>query len=164
MTISFEKANELLRYDPLTGHLWWKIRASGRKMYRPAGCLCAFSGYTLIRIDKVLYRAHRLVWLIIYGVFPEKDLDHANGLRSDNRLENLRECNLEQNSQNSGRRSDTTSGVRGVCFDNTSGHYRAYLTAYGVRKLDELFPTFEDACAARKLAEKEHYGDFAPVR
>lgn len=57
-------------------------------------------GYIQIHINGKSYLAHRLAWFYVYGVWPKNILDHINGIKSDNRIENLRECNHALNMQN----------------------------------------------------------------
>ena len=42
---------------------------------------------------------HRIAWVLVYGRFP-KQIDHLNGNKTDNRLENLREVSPSENNQN----------------------------------------------------------------
>jgi hypothetical protein len=55
------------------------------------------NGHIQITINKKLYLAHRCAWLWFYGEWPEHDIDHINGDRSDNRLINLRKATRSQN-------------------------------------------------------------------
>lgn len=70
--------------------------------------------YRVIGYKGRSYAAHRLAWYFIYGVWPELPIDHINGDRLDNRIENLRECALGSNSQNSKLNKNNTSGFGGV--------------------------------------------------
>ena len=99
MDVSYERANELLSYDPLTGSLTWKINRGSAKLGSLAGTMHG-SGYLVIRIDRKLYQAHRICWLLFHGSFPENELDHKNLIKYDNRLENLRLATRSQNSFN----------------------------------------------------------------
>ena len=66
----------------------------------------------MIGVDRKLYSAHRLAWLIAYGEFPKYQIDHINAIRSDNRMTNLRACTQKQNNENtSPRRKDVLMGV-----------------------------------------------------
>ena len=88
--ITQEELKSLLSYDPETGEFTWLFSGKGKKK-KIAGCLKKDSKYIVIRINKKLYKAHRLAWLYVYGVFPVLDIDHINGIRSDNKISNLRE-------------------------------------------------------------------------
>lgn len=58
------------------------------------------AGYTRIRLCGRYFMAHRLVWLLKTGVMPSKQIDHINGIRSDNKPLNLREVAPATNSEN----------------------------------------------------------------
>ena len=91
---------DTLAYDPTVGKFTWKTRAA--LCVRPgytAGCLNE-QGYIQIRFKKKIYKVHRLVWLFEHGNWPKNNLDHLNGIRSDNRIQNLRECTAKTNCQN----------------------------------------------------------------
>jgi len=104
-----EKLKEILSYDPETGIFVWIKRG------KVAGSLNS-KGYIHLRVDKKSYQVHRLAWLYTYGYFPEHDIDHLNGIRNDNRVENLREVSRACNLQNQKINSKNTSGFPGVCW------------------------------------------------
>lgn len=59
--------------------------------------------------------AHRIIWEMFNGAIPEgKEIDHINGVKSDNRIENLRLCDRHINCKNAAKRRDNSSGVTGV--------------------------------------------------
>ena len=113
--LTAEVARELLYYFPETGELRWKRRS---EQYFPEGkhtaATCAKRGNTkfagklaFITIKPLGYRygsifgrkyyAHRLVWLLHYGHWPQFHVDHINGIRTDNRIENLRDVSRSEN-------------------------------------------------------------------
>lgn len=113
--VTQEQLKELLEYQPESGEFVWLAAKSRRvKVGAKAGSLRRVNGYTTIRIDGQRYRSHRLVWLYSYGVFPEKDIDHVNGNRNNNCLENLREVSRSENSRNVRMKSNNTSGFTGA--------------------------------------------------
>jgi len=88
----------LLTYDPYTGLFTWLVDAYSNKVKgKIAGSIK--EGYINISIDRKLYRAHRLAWLYVNGVFPS-EIDHINRVKSDNRICNLREVSRSENCQN----------------------------------------------------------------
>lgn len=97
------KQKELLKiidYNKDTGAFLWKIRASQRaKIGDHCGTINS-EGYRVINIRGVYYHAHRLAWLYIYGEWPTKRLDHINGIKTDNRIDNLRMVTNRQNGMN----------------------------------------------------------------
>lgn len=103
--------------------------------------------------------AHRLAWEVYYGKAPEGDIDHINGDKSDNRIENLRDVSKSLNLQN--RRTttkDSTSKYLGVSWDKFCKKWKAQIYANGVKKHIGVYATEEEAYDAylqqkRKLHE-----------
>jgi hypothetical protein len=108
-------------------------------------------GYLCVKVNSVKYRAHRVVWLMTYGAWPVGQIDHINGVRDDNRVENLRDVTVTGNQQNQHRRVDNKSGVTGVTSEGP--YWRAKIRANGKRIDLGTFKTLEEAAAARKAAE-----------
>lgn len=97
--ISQEKLIEMLDYDKITGILTWKISRSGIAIGQIAGYR-AKNGYWYIKINGKMYSRARLVWFYMTGEWPKAQIDHINGIRSDDRLNNLREATHSQNQMN----------------------------------------------------------------
>lgn len=91
-------------------------------------------------------------------------IDHINHNRLDNRYDNLRVCTTQQNSMNTGQRCNTSSGVTGVSYYAHRNTWEAYISINGKRKRLGYFKTIEEAIEARRQAEIEYYGEFAPTR
>lgn len=82
--LSAERARALLKYNPATGSLTWKVNKGRAKAGDVAGYLDP-SGYIRLRIDQSSYWAHRVVWLMVTGDWPAQVIDHRNLKRADNR-------------------------------------------------------------------------------
>lgn len=123
--LTAERARELFRYDAETGDLFWKERASRRHPDRPLRGNSS-SGYYKVMVDRGTYLVHRICWLVFHGVWPV-GIDHINGLKTDNRLCNLREATQRQNAQNM-RSVVGLSGVQGVSWSETRKKWRAAIT------------------------------------
>lgn len=112
--VTVERLRELLAYDPETGVLTWIVNAS----QVPAGTIAGYvreDGYVEVGVDGHPYRGHRIAWALHHGAWPEGLLDHRNGVRHDNRIENLRPTTRGLNLQNQRRaRSNNKSGYLGV--------------------------------------------------
>lgn len=108
-------------------------------------------GYLRVKINNVAFRVHRVIWLITYGEWPDGQIDHINGVRDDNRIENLRAVSVVGNQQNQHMRVDNTSGTTGVRLE--SGAWTAKIRVRGKRLHLGRFKSLEEAAAARKSAE-----------
>jgi hypothetical protein len=163
--ITAERLRELLDYDPETGFFRWAVRVSSRVCAGDLAGATDTHGYRQIKIDGRLYRSHRLAWLHFYGKWPELDIDHVNGLRDDNRILNLREATKSQNSRNSRRPKNNSSGFKGVCWDGGRRRWIAYICAGNMtgKKSNKIgqYGTAEEAHAAYAEAAKKLHGDFA---
>ena len=112
--LTINRLKEVLRYDAETGLFTWIVRTSNRvKIGSVAGTLVC--GYLSIHIDGERFQAHRLAWFYMKGNWPYAQLDHRNGVRSDNRWNNLREAPGSLNHENLRRaRADNSTSVLGV--------------------------------------------------
>lgn len=88
-------------------------------------------------------------------------IDHVDGNGLNNRKENLRFATHAQNMRN--RRIDkrNTTGVTGVYWNKRKSKWQSLIMINGKRKGLGYFRTFDEAVAARKASENEHYGEFA---
>lgn len=152
---------DLLFYDPDTGKFFWRLtRSSKARAGGEAGSIQT-AGYRQIVVDRRTYMAHRLAWLYCYGRWPDRQLDHINGFRDDNRLVNLREVEPHQQSHNTRRRPNVSSGVRGV-EQYKPGKWRAHITIAGKTIHLGVFRSLEAAVARRASAEETLLGELAP--
>lgn len=114
------RLRELINYDASTGAITAlkdSLCGKGRAIVKAGQILGRKNdnGYLLISLLGKEHRAHRLAWMYVYGYMPSLQIDHINGLRSDNRIENLRLANQSLNSQNlRAARSDNRTGLLGV--------------------------------------------------
>jgi hypothetical protein len=132
---------------------YWAIkRKGGRGLGKVAGTTNA-AGYIVIGIDGKDYYAHRLAWLFTRGRWPTNEIDHCNGVRSDNRILNLREADRSSNMHNlQGARRDSKTGVLGVS-PHAAGGYVATIQIRGQHSHLGLFRTVEEAKAAYRAAK-----------
>jgi hypothetical protein len=135
------------------GILYSRFHTSKYKAGDSVGCVGP-SGYVEVGHNGKLHRAHRVIWEMFNGKIPFGMLiDHINGIRSDNRIENLRTVTNAENSRNSRLRRKSRTGIHGV-NERTDGKYQAHIGS-GHGRLEYLgyYSDFFDACCARKSAE-----------
>jgi len=147
-----ERLHELLDYNPDTGVFAWRVRwyrvRPGDVAGTPDG-----RGYLCIQVCGKCYKAHRLAWFYVYGIWPDGQIDHRNGCRSDNRLLNLRVCTNAENGQNRGLNKNNTSGYVGVSFDRKNACWQAHIRVNGERHKLGVFKDIEEAAAAYVAAK-----------
>lgn len=117
-------------------------------------------GYIIIRLDGVNYRAHRLAWFYTHGSWPEKDLDHKDLNRTNNKLRNLRKASRSQNMTNIKAHKDSTSGIKGVYFNKEKSKWVARINQYGKCIFHAYYENKEDARAACAEVRRELFGEF----
>ncbi len=145
---------ELLEYNKHTGVFIWKISPVGwLKKGTTAGTKINESRYSSIKINGIGYKAHRLAYFYVKGVWPLGEIDHINGNRYDNSFINLRDVTRIQNNRNAARRTDNKSGLTGV---NWSPSKSKWVSQIGIGKRQMHIGYYTDfflACCARKSAE-----------
>jgi HNH endonuclease/AP2 domain len=138
--------------------LWWNRRYAGR----PAGSV-HHKGYVFVRLGKLNFSAHRLVWAYMHGAIPEGfQIDHKEPVKADNAPRNLRPATRSQNKANGKRYRNNTSGFKGVHYNRRQRNWQAHIGAGAGKKLHlGTFKTPEEAHAAYVQAAKERFGEFA---
>jgi hypothetical protein len=140
-----ERLKELFDYDKITG-VFVRIKSVSNTKVGDVVKKKDSHGHLQVRIDGKQYSAHRLVWLFLFGKWPSGQIDHINGVRSDNRLENLRDVNATINAQNiHNARSDSKTKLLGAAFHKASGKYVAQISVDKKIKHLGLFSTPEEA-------------------
>jgi hypothetical protein len=151
--ITQEEFKRRFHYNPETGLFTRLISNNGK---HKAGGINS-GGYIHIKIMGQMFKAHRLAFLYMNGEFPKNQVDHINGVPSDNRWVNLREATFSQNMHNSkSRRND---GMKGVFASRR--RWGAQIQINKVRVYLGHFLTKEDAHAAYCEAAMEYHGEFA---
>lgn len=151
--LSAEQVRAILSYNPETGEI--RRRSTGAVAGSPN------HGYLRIKIGLRNYAAHRLAWLLHYGEWPVGGLDHADGIRRNNRIANLRAASVTQNNANARTYSNNKLGLKGVSWLPSAGKYRAQIKKNG---LVIFLGSFDDAASAHQAyisAAREAHGEFA---
>ena len=159
--ISHSRLLEILSYEPIVGIFRWREKTGPCSHVGAIAGSPQRGGHIQIGIDGEKYKAHRLAWFYVYGVWPPEDIDHINCIRGDNRLCNLRLASRAQNLRNCGVRRNNTSGFKGVTFHRPTKKWRARILHNGVRHNLGLFDTPELAHAAYCAASERLHGEFA---
>lgn len=172
--IDIDTLRTIIRHDPKTGKLYWKERPA--HMYRTARAAKlmnardagreAFTtkdkfGYRQGRIFYKMYKAHRVIWALHHGRWPDKHIDHINGNPSDNRIVNLREASISENMKNRKPNKGSSSKYMGVGMHHIRKKWRAYIWIDGKAKHLGLYENEEDAARAYDSAAREYHGEFA---
>lgn len=157
--IDQETVGRLLIYDSETGLFTRRIQSGRARAGDPAGFMHP-SGYVMICLQSYDYMAHNLAWLITYGEFVFRQIDHRDNVKHHNWIGNLRKSSQQENCANRVMRKDNTSGIKGVSFDKASGLWVAKMGSGPGSNLGR-YPTKEEAAAVRQSAFEQRYGEFA---
>ena len=151
--IGYDNVSSLLIYNDVSGTLIWR---KFRNQFALAGSIAgnpANHGYIIVTLYGKHYLAHRLVWLLNHGRWPEKDIDHIDHNKNNNKIENLREVDQLENSKNVGITIRNTSGVVGVYWRKDVSKWTAKIRVDGVLLSLGSFNDKMSAVQARKMAE-----------
>ena len=163
--LSYQQFKELIKYEPDTGDLFWLPRNdkyvhhtrvnswNTRNANRKITTIDS-KGYLQINVLGKMYRGHRVAWFLHYGEWPNL-IDHINGVRDDNRIDNMRSVDVQKNHLNQKQSSKNTSGVTGVYFNRKRGTWCAQMKFNNhTYHLGSSKDFFEDICL-RKSEERK---------
>lgn len=155
--IAADRLKQLVHYDPDAGKFARLIqRTSAKSTGWPDK-----AGYLYMMLDGRSYPLHRLAWLYMTGRWPGGDIDHIDGVKTNNRFRNLRDVPTNFNMQNERRaRINNRFGLMGVQFRKDRGKYIAVLKVDGSTRRFGAFDTPEEAHAAYLEAKRIHHPGF----
>ena len=159
-----ELARSYISYDPVSGEITWiKSTSNAVKIGSMSGKSVNSDGYRLICFFGVFYKVHRLAWFLTFEKWPDQ-IDHINGIRHDNRLENLSSVTGQINTHNQKKaHSNSSTGVLGV-VPKLNGKFSAEIRLNGKKIHIGTFSTVEEASLAYKEAKnKLHPGAIVRV-
>jgi hypothetical protein len=142
------------------GELYWRQRPSHNIK---AGSIAGYTqtnGYKAVRVNKKMYKTHRIIFLMFYGWMPAQ-VDHKDTNPSNNQIENLRSVTLSENSYNAKKRVDNKSGVKGVYWHKESKKWSVQVTVNKERKFFGLFDDLELADLVAQEARTKYHGQYA---
>jgi hypothetical protein len=154
--LTAEYLREIFDYNPQTGDLHWRIRPAHRVQIGDKAGYSTNNDHVRVTVLSSLYLAHRLIWVYVYGDWPKQQIDHINGVRTDNRISNLREASPSENSENLHKcRSHNQCGFLGVY--ERYGRWQARIRTNGITKSLGVFDTAELAHEAYLVAKREDH-------
>ena len=135
-----------------TGHLRKVVPLAGKVEYLlPIGYMYSYLGDRLIP-------THRLIYALHHGDPGNKDIDHIDQDKRNNKIDNLRAVNRGQNNQNiSSAQVNNSTGVRGVSQDKKQGTWAAELKVGAVRYRQRGFKTQQEAINHRAMLVRLHH-------
>lgn len=160
--MKLERLRALFYYED--GVLYNRVSRGSAKQGTAAGYI-AEDGYRRVRVDGKYHYIHRLVWIL----HTEKEvpdglfIDHINGKRADNRIENLRLATATENQHNKLRQSNGTSNYKGVWFDSKKNVWKAAIRLEAKRYYIGQFNTELEAALAYDALALEFQGPFAKL-
>lgn len=180
MLLCPETIRSLLLYDPGTGKLTWERREpsmfidhgghspehqcsrwNGSFALTEAFTCLTNTGYKHGRIFGKGYLAHRVIWALWNGEWPNTDIDHRDRDKTNNRIDNLRLATKSLNGANMSHIQGGTSRFRGVCWSKVAKKWISYITHQQKRHYLGTFIDEVQAARAYDAAAKKAFGPFA---
>jgi len=146
-------------FEYCEGELYWKIKPSVRTNI---GDMAGSSKgiYKKVQVFGKTYQIHRLIFMMFNGFFP-KNVDHIDGNKLNNRIENLRAATTSQNMCNVKIPSSNTSGIKGVSWHKQRKSWQVQLRVSGKPTYFGLFKDIELAELVILEARNKFHGKFA---
>jgi len=155
-----QQLENLFDIDVENGKIFWKNPPKNHSdlIGKEAG-FSTNNDYFRIKINGKSYRRGRLIFLYAYKRFPFPCIDHINGIKTDDRLKNLREATVTQNNWNHKFRKKTSNLPMGI--KKNKNRFVARIS-YNKKPINiGSFKTLEEAHQAYKLKRIELYGEYS---
>ena len=140
-------------FEDKGGVLYW--RKTGKK----AGAI-HHTGYIQIGFGHKQNNAHRLMFMLHHGWVPEV-IDHVDGDRSNNKIDNLRPATWSQNLQNMKLRPSNKTGCKNVSWSVAKKKWAVQLSINGRQTNLGRFDDLEFADLVATEASDKYHGAFA---
>ncbi|AGQ28771.1 endonuclease [Serratia liquefaciens ATCC 27592] len=153
------------RFTYKDGRLFWKKRIPDsygfNKRYagKEAGGIDD-DGYWKIKIYGKWYRRHRIVWAMHFGDAGSMQIDHVNGIRSDDRICNLRTATAQQNAFNRKRQINNKSGCKGVFWVEAKKKWTGLVLVFRKPYSAGYFDSIHEAITASERLREKLHGEF----
>jgi hypothetical protein len=156
--ITQQKVLELFEYRG--GGLYWRVKPAKQiAIGAKAGCKNSH-GYSVVRVNGVLYGTHRIIFLMHHGYLPDY-IDHVDGNRLNNSIENLRAATACENGYNKPAQSNNKSGCKGVRWQKQIKHWCVEIQANKVKRYLGIYKDLELAALVAAEARDLYHGKFA---
>lgn len=146
------------------GQLYWKRNNGKRKMSKAIGSFGG-NGYFIFGFtlggEKKYYSVHRVVWALFNKGMVQGEIDHINGIKIDNRIENLRLATSLQNKGNSKKAKNCSSKYKGVVWHKYSKSWRSGIVIDGKYNCLGYFKDEKQAARKYDYAAILRFGNFA---
>lgn len=151
--LTIEEIKEYFSYSPETGQVFWKKRPSNRVLIGAEVGNHNDQGYKICRFKGKALRVHHIVWALNTEELPKRFIDHINGKRDDNRIENLRIVSNSENLQN-------MKQARGYTYHKKLNKWMAKLSVNKEHKYLGVFETEKEAHEAYLSAKRKYHPFF----
>jgi hypothetical protein len=156
--ITHSELLSIIHYDPTTGVFTNKVDRGAFFAGERAGSRRPDKmGYLKIslRCDRIYL--HRLAWFYVHGVWPNGDIDHIDGVKSNNAISNLRVATRSENTCNKGPTRRNTTGYKGVSYDKRRKKYVAHIKkdyrSIGLGRYDTAQEAYAAYCSAARALQ-----------
>jgi len=157
--ITQEIAHQLFEYRD--GALYWKIKPCRRDpIGTKAGHFDSARGYTSINYQKKRYYLHRIIFLMQHGFLPA-EIDHIDGNKANNKIENLRACSHSENGFNKAAQNNSKSGVKNVSWSKVRNKWIVFIKSNNKQKNIGGFDDLELAELVAVMAREKYHGAYA---
>lgn len=161
-SIPVSTLREYFSYDGI--NLIWKRTTTNRVKRGAIAGSKTVSGYLQVGFLGVDIKVHRIIWALVHGYWPELIIDHKDGNRLNNRIENLRETNFNGNLRNMRIPSHNTSGIKGVGFCKQTKKWTCSIHVNNKKIWLGRYNTKEEAAKVYAEASKKYHGEFGRVK
>lgn len=156
MTVTKTLLYDLFKYED--GILYRKIGRRNKYTWKPTGSLDK-GGYLTTGLNGKVYKTHRLIFLMHHNYLPEF-IDHIDGNRTNNNIDNLRAATKSQNARNHKVYVTSKSKYSGVTYNARAQKWAARAQLKGKRYFLGYYHVPEDAHGVVLTFKQKHYEGF----